>query len=416
MASETQIVNDLFKLFGYDNSAYVQWFNNKEVKKDISATELNELHQNNLDEIVSKQLWEQPDPYALLYLFKCMGDVQEFLNQDVVNFYLRFLTNSSPRLDFYIKIFNQIFVAKNKKPISIENEVYRTVVIALKKGIWQNELQLSQTNNNENYKNTEQLKELLNYRLNLIAEWFLRRYQIFAAYRIYRLRYVNKDKISENLPSRIIPNIFIAIIFIITAILIHWSFSNNGFDLDWGLGIGLGIPAITWSILRTRMVKEHSVFRLFLPRQLGAIVAGYFLLIIVGAEYWDFLVRLIKVANKTCIYLLPAIPFSLLILIFFYLCWEVRSQLGFYSRKEVWKLALVVLIIGMTETMLFGTIFFNLAGPHMQSLFNDHKYFLSAETLCIDQLSFIATYMSLTLFVGIFLQIFWQDEPITVSL
>jgi len=381
------------------------------------------IHKKNLRYILANNLWETPDPLALLYVRKCTLD-PEYLNQFAVNLYMRFLTHPAPRLDFWLKVFNQF---QKKGAITLENEVYQTVRKALQKGIWQKELTLpgadADGSNGEspssvtdtNLLPNAQARELIDYRLNLIAEWLLSRYQVFAAWFIYK---VKKNMDYGNLPIEMPSQWLNAIRLLIGAFacfsIIFGFFGFRGFSLT-ALPV-LFIPLIViWALLGSK-IGWNKVFRLLLPVQLGAIIVGYFLLIIVGAEYWDLLARFIKSVVNKFDYFAVLTPIPLLLIIYFYLFWEIIGQLGYLSGRKAWKNAFTVLFIGCIESMVIGSVVFNVFGPYMQSLFQDYGQFLQVSHLCLSQAIFVATYMALALFVGIFLQIFWQDKPITVAL
>jgi|GEM_PF-6292720 len=367
--------------------------------------------------ILKNKTWEEPCPLCFISVRKKLYAREHNTNgtgeptANDVNLYLRFLTYPSPRLDFYFQIFNQILAKLGKEPISIENEVYRTITKALKDGIWEKELSFNVEGEKSAHDEfLEERTRLINFRLNLIAEWFLSRYHIFAAFYTLKLSKFRKGKdIKENLPSTLIPVMLLNLFLAAYGAMIFGALSVCGFNPI--IGWGLIIPVVfLWAIPKLYVKWTHSIFRLFLPRQLGAIVAGYFLMIIVGNEFWDVLVQFIKNIDP---FIIPA---SLIALIAIYLFWEVKNQLGFFEKNRSWLHALVVLEIGLLETLVIGGIFFNFAGIQLQPLFNKYEHFLHSGPLLLEQLSFIASYMALTLFVGIFLQIFWQDKPITVSL
>lgn len=422
----TKILNVLFEYWDKEFSEFELF-----IYRQLHAHSTLKDHRMQSDivkKIVAEKMWEEPNLFALFYLYRSKRNAKsKHLNQHIINLYIRFLTYPSPRLDFYFKIFNQIHAIKNEPPTSIEKELYQIIVTALEEGIWERELKLTtneekidEDNNKSSEKNNIQLNDLLAYRFNLIAEWFLQRYQIFTAYRIYRLGKIISNschKKGANLQSALLPFIVISVLLTLFLADVFVLLGHIGFNLMSGLFTGL-LTFVVWLLLQLTIPWKHSILRLFIPRQLGAIVAGYFLLIIVGAEYWDYLVSVIKAANETSPFLMCAIPGTLLLLILLYLYWEVRNQLGFYSREQgIWRHVIPVFIIGLIETMIVGSLFFNFTGKHMKFLFNVHANFLAtSKSLNLEQLTFVATYMALTLFVGIFLQIFWQKEPITVSL
>ena len=363
------------------------------------------------------QTWENPCPFCLLHARARVFPTEhghedkERVTSNDINLYLKFLTYPSQRLDFYFKIFNQL-KKQGEKELTIEGEVYKTVQKALDQGIWAEELEKnSKTSEN---KDDQQFKDLLNYRLDVIADWFLSRYQVFTAWRIYGLS-KNVPK-NQGSPGKLWPMTFLSATLFAYIFCVFDSFFQKGFSPINGILLGMVVPGICLLLLSFSMGgnKIHWISKLLLPQQLGAILGGYFLLIVVGSEFWDMLVNIIN--NISFSFLL--LPLGLLLLIFGYLISETGNRLGFYSQR--WDLlfhAVSILFIGCFESMIIGCLVFSFFGKNMDTLFSEnYEWFLNGKNLGPDQLAFVAIYMALALFIGIFLQIFWQDKPITVSL
>ncbi len=356
--------------------------------------------------------WEEPCARCLIKARRSVFPREHGNNEhapDVrdINLYIKFLTFPSPRLDYLFMAMQAVREERKiSGPLTIESDLYRTVELALRRkgekaSLWERE--------HEGFGNS---RELIGYRLDMLGDWFLRRYHLSGAWQMLRVAQRSSRR-ALGPALRKGWGLFgtLVVLLALTGLAAWWclwarGFHHMAFSCDAGVVVALGV---VW-----QQLGWHNLLRLLLPRQLGAIIVGYFLLMIIGAEFWDVLRSILADWSWCAVW----IPLGLCGLIVAYLNWEVKSELGYALRqKDSLRRAFSVALLGLMESVAVGVVFFNLVGHHLGSLFSEP--FLptcQGTALSLEQTIFVFTYMTLALFVGIFVQIFWQEKPITVAL
>lgn len=178
-----------------------------------------------------------------------------------------------------------------------------------------------------------------------------------------------------------------------------WAQFNGGTTALAGiyLSLSLALPLALFSRL-------HILFRLLLPRLIGGIVVGYMVLIF-SNDVWNMVDRLgtaaIYPANGLVIILLA------IGLAFFFLLNEVRQtirQTGVALTRSA-----LILLMGILEALLIGVVLADLFGLGMAPASDPGIPGLFGKLYP----SFIAISAPLALLIGIFVQIIWEDKPIT---
>lgn len=148
----------------------------------------------------------------------------------------------------------------------------------------------------------------------------------------------------------------------------------------------------------------HIFFRLFLPRLIGGIVVGYMVLIF-SNDVWIMIDRLFHSANypANCVVIIVlATAFA-----FFFLLNEVRqtirnSSVALMRSALIWLMGIFqALVIGLVLSDLFGSGMSPAANSGMPGIFGNLYP------------RFILISAPLALLIGIFVQIIWEDKPIT---
>ena len=180
--------------------------------------------------------------------------------------------------------------------------------------------------------------------------------------------------------------------------------------------IGLAIFAICFVI---RLMKGRYRSGRMFPRLLGCIVIGYIPLIITE-DVWKFCLNISRLTWLQVIFLG-------LFASFFYIFMEVKNAVDY--RKRALKTALRLTSVGVAQSMAIGLV--------LCSLFNRITRGIDTSANFIGNLpreilvpvlfgspfglkhfvypSVLLTYFSLALFIGIFVQILWEDKPITAE-
>ena len=171
-----------------------------------------------------------------------------------------------------------------------------------------------------------------------------------------------------------------------------------------------------------------------IPRLLGGIIVGYLPLLMTG-EMWQFCM------NITWLEFLQIIIASLLAC-WIYLYVEVNNAIR--DKDEAFKRANSVLLLGCIESLIVGLVFCSLFGPILieKAVFPKQSIDLTQKSFLLhlpkeihapilfgllnalgvkDSVHFvyppvILLYFPLALFIGIFVQILWEDKPITEPL
>jgi len=174
-----------------------------------------------------------------------------------------------------------------------------------------------------------------------------------------------------------------------------WAQFNGGATALAGAYLAFGI-----GLLLAFFTRAHIFFRLLLPRLIGGIVVGYMVLIF-SNDVWNMIDRIKSPATHFAIIVL-AVAFA-----FFFLLNEVRQTIR-HPGVALTRSALILcmgifyaLVIGVVLSDLFGRGMAPAADPGIPGLFG--RLFPR----------FIILSAPLALLIGIFVQIIWEDKPIT---
>jgi hypothetical protein len=155
--------------------------------------------------------------------------------------------------------------------------------------------------------------------------------------------------------------------------------------------------------------------RLFVPRLAGCIVVGY-LPLVVGAETWQFIGELAQSRGEWR--LLVMIGLAILVACG-YLVLEMHSIIG--QSQGLWSRALKIYILGLAWSLVIGLIILDILAPTFKKI-DEGKFLSEAQITWVPGLlgeipwEILIGYVPLALLIGIFLQIFWEEKPITEPL
>jgi hypothetical protein len=284
-------------------------------------------------------------------------------------------------------------------------------------------------------------------RLRIILErltvWFLRRYALEDANKLINAqRHLDKSGTSNKKQRlqkicmsirNIASNKLFWVVFFILLPFVVGAFNIYAEKLFSLLFLVL-IVYFVYSLYRFCWRRDVYWFKKMIPRLLGGIIVGY-LPLLMTSEMWEFSM------NITWLEFLQIIIVSLLAC-WIYLYVEVNNAIR--DKNEAFKRANSVLLLGCIESLIVGLVFCSLFGPILidkvafrgGSIDFTQKYFLFHLPKEIDapilfgllNVPFfknlvhvvyppvILLYFPLALFIGIFVQIIWEDKPITEPL
>jgi len=280
--------------------------------------------------------------------------------------------------------------------------------------------------------------------INYLTEWFLKRYNLKAAIRLLDAqRYLDEleqdntkkssfQQITEllRITGRVLKFTadktiytkpwFPLIIFLLALVIgvVYPTPAEYLFSLGFLILIVYGVLLIIHFLFN----RDTYWFKRMLPRLFGGIVVGY-LPLLMTEEMWKFCLKVTW-------------PFFIQILIivlgasFVYLHVEVNNTIR--DRNAAYKRAFSVLILGCSESLIIGLVFCSLFG----SIFLIDEGYTTGQFihnlpkeidapvlfgLCKNWVHFVyppvvLLYFPLALFIGIFVQILWEDKPITAPL
>jgi hypothetical protein len=270
--------------------------------------------------------------------------------------------------------------------------------------------------------NNERFRNILE---RIGTEWLLKsRYDLKNAYKIFRLRRRfqkparNNKKLSTE--PKLKANWLLQLVILLIAFapfLAGWRFNEPlilQVELGFFYGFLLPIPVVLYFFLGWQIEK------MIIPRLAGTIVVGYIVLI-VTADVWEFSLRYYQQASKIVVgwqeYL--AIIIIALDASFIYLFIEVNNRIK--NPKLALLRALSLFFLGATESFIIGLILFDLFADGMTSELMS-KLGIDADKIRIKGIVGhiyplpLILYASLALVIGIFVQIIWEDKPITEPL
>lgn len=157
-----------------------------------------------------------------------------------------------------------------------------------------------------------------------------------------------------------------------------------------------------------------AMLQLLIPRLGACILVGYFPLLITD-EIWCAVPHL--TAWRT--WWPPPPSFAIIVLAlmssFFYLLIEIKNKVQ--DRQTAWRRTVDIFLIGLGWSFIIGLISLNLMGPAFKNRLESLHTLLWAPGLGGEiPVQVLLLYMPLALLIGIFLQIIWEEKPITEPL
>jgi len=314
--------------------------------------------------------------------------------------WLRVCYNASndKEIEFFLK----------QSQINPENEIKRTIFYDDK-----------QANVREDFK-----EELAHLYFEPLLDWFLKRYDLLTALKILkiirRLTW-NKDK-EKNGSSDIFPwklSIFSFILFSCFYFL-HFNksdlliWTNKEFIpfKDWSFFVYVEslvciITIVLFMFFLIDFISKRKTtlyFKLLIPRLLGGIFIGYFP-ILIGEEVWSF-VKEVNAFEGFFIVILSSV-FCL-----YYLFTELNNvvkdiRVAFFRSIRIW-------LIGLIESFLIGIFIQDLFARAFVKTLTNYSLIMPNGLLGGNIYpKVLLIYFPLALFIGIFVQLIWEDKPIT---
>ena len=250
-------------------------------------------------------------------------------------------------------------------------------------------------------------------RLLRLSEWFMERYSLNNALPFITLA---KRKRDGNTDDKEMKPVSWGLLIPLLLLLCGMSWVPIGFGSSSWPGGFSGILVYTLILCTVMLLSGVLRFRggfliLLMPRQFGALFVGYLLVLISGdfltfllylAESWQWLLWLI---------LCPVAGFAYVSCV----TWtRLFTTVG--AKEVIWR-SFSVILAGITESLLLGGGLFGLFGPFLNGIFPDHSTCpLPVDwrtPLCGQELAFLFTAAATALLFGVFLQIFWDEHPLT---
>jgi len=364
--------------------------------------------------ITNAKVWEEPCLYcfikAMRYTEKKACDWTD------LNLYLKFLLSATPKTEFYLDLIQNSL----DKKITVLSEIKRVFLKAIKpkkdssedadKGLWYKEFsRLTKEDGSEN-----RIDGFIGYRCKLITEWYLYHYYLAEAFQVFRFAHGGFTLDSwRDLPKQWKVSAVFLLMLLLSVAAILIGFTTGGYV------IGCIYSSLTVAIISAFIIKQtgtSNFFRLLFPKQLAAIFAGFVVLLLSSSYFWNVLLDMHKELREFSL----LIPAFLGIPIYIYLFWEIKNRHGSsIGRKEAIILALPLFVIGLAESIFMGGLFFVLLGQHLNRLW-DYKCIEWPTVICqkLDwaHATSLLSYIILAFLAGLFLQLLWGEEPITVEI
>lgn len=247
-----------------------------------------------------------------------------------------------------------------------------------------------------------------------LVQWFLRRYDLSTAFRLIRFSTSSLPAlvVGKGLPRRI------GMIAFAIVVLMVFAFTNLYNDHSYLLphhwvrcNFSCEKPARVFELVLYLFATAAVAYRpscgILLPRLIGGILVGYLFLI-----SSDSIVTFAVNANPFTVYLVGAFSLGLSYLL---LSFEVRRSLG-TTRSKIVERTTTLLCLGFIESTvigflvadLFSDIFFQHIGNEILRPANFPGLFAGSMYPKV-----IILFIPLALLVGIVLQLFWEEKPIS---
>ena len=295
------------------------------------------------------------------------------------------------------------------------------------------------------------MKEKFRGMINDLTDWFLRRYALKDANKLINAQRdldnprTSKDNTSKkqwlwNIGRKILNiasnKLFWGVIILLSFVLGAFNkplFVTTAKGLLSFLFLALTLSFV-YSLYRFYRRREIYWFKKMIPRLSGGIIVGYLPLLMTG-DMWKFCL------NITWLEFSQIVIVSLLACRI-YLYVEVNNVIK--NKNEALKRSRAVLFLGCIESLIVGLVFCSLFGPilidkvafrgesidftqehflrhlpkeiHAPVLFGLLNVSVFKNLVHVVYPPVILLYFPLALFVGVFVQIFWEDKPITEPL
>lgn len=265
--------------------------------------------------------------------------------------------------------------------------------------------------------------------LEFLANWFLKRYDLRTAFEIIHKihRSAVQSRSVDIFPKK---SVVVALVLFVTFFLCYfhqgsqlkfwedyaWIWQTDSWDLKvwynvFPLLFFVAVESVCLILLAVWMIRFRSYylwFKLLLPRLLGGIVVGY-LPLLLSEEIWGFAWQVEPLEGVLIVG--TAVLFS-----FYYLFTEIRNVVQ-NTITAIYR-GLRIGVIGLAESFLVGIFAQDLlARPFVTGMGKIDDYeALNPVTGLLGGLIYpkvLLLYFPLALLIGIFVQIIWEEKPIT---
>ena len=268
--------------------------------------------------------------------------------------------------------------------------------------------------------------------LGKLRAWFLRQYDIHhAAVMIQHADHVARGRDDSNrVLSRHRTRNYVLVLAALCAPFVGAALWYRSapllFDALCSAELMLAIAGVLWFLLYRFLLKRNlAFFHTSVPRILAGIIVGYLPIFFID-EVWGLVDR--SFLSLTAL----AVVLGLVTLLYLYV--EVQGRLG--DTPEAFRRASQIFLLGVLQSSFIGLLFTGMIGPFMAMRnWSDEGHVGGVEALrhmmppFVGQLPpvvgveplyafpsavFVMAFMSF--FIGIFLQLMWEDLPITEPL
>jgi len=266
--------------------------------------------------------------------------------------------------------------------------------------------------------------------LEFLATWFLKRYDLRTAGKIICRICSHPHKSTYNHPIPRVSFILLTLVTVFFVVRLIWNTDPLIFGFDWKSfkeidhlstlrhiaifsgGFNLlqifellpfcvaGFIFVCWGLDFTHSTKFSLWFKMLIPRMLSGIIVGYMPLLF-SKDTWEFALKVNRLEGAAIV--LSALLFSL-----YYLFTEIQNVVQ--NTKTACYRGLRIWLIGLGESFMLGIIAQDLlARPFIGNQGGTIMGLLGG--LIYPKILLLFT--PLALLIGIFVQVIWEDKPIT---
>lgn len=153
--------------------------------------------------------------------------------------------------------------------------------------------------------------------------------------------------------------------------------------------------------------SKSQLFNCFLPRMFSAIIVGYLALVMQG-DAWKLAYRMYT--YHPLLLLFVAMPL-IFIASFAYLYIEIAKISA--NWKDRLKRTLLIWIIGLLESSVIGLVICKFISEYFSSIILGLEDVFIEPVHCLGYPQAFFLFFPLAMFIGIFVQIIWEEKPIT---